>query len=52
VRPAAYATAGLLFTSLGLHTVYAIAAVLATAASTNFILAILSEGPGLAQEAA
>ncbi|HST15167.1 MAG TPA: MFS transporter [Gaiellaceae bacterium] len=52
VRPAAYATAGVLFTSLGLHAVYAIAAVLATAASTNFILAILAEGPGLAQETA
>ena len=50
VRPAAYATAGVLFSSLGLHTVYAIAAVLATVASSNYILAILAEGPGLAQE--
>jgi MFS family permease len=52
VRPAAYAVAGFLFASIGLHTVYAIAAVLATVASTNFILAILAEGPSLAQEAA
>lgn len=51
VRPAAYATAGVLFTSLGLHTVYAIAAVLATVASTNFILAILAEDPSVAQAA-
>jgi MFS family permease len=51
VRPAAYAAAGALFASIGLHTVYAIAAALATTASTNFILAIHAEGPGLAQEA-
>jgi MFS family permease len=52
VRPAAYATAGALFASIGLHTVYAVAAVLATAASTNFILAIHAEGAGLVQETA
>jgi hypothetical protein len=52
VRPAAYAAAGAMFTAIGLHTVYAIAAVLATVASTNFILAITAEGPGVAQEAA
>ena len=52
VRPAAYATAGLLFSSIGLHTVYAIAAVLATVASSNFILALLAENPDVAHEAA
>jgi hypothetical protein len=43
VRPAAYATAGFLFAALGLHAIYAIAAVLATAASFNFIAAVRSE---------
>jgi Transmembrane secretion effector len=52
IRPAAYATAGFLFASIGLHRVYALAAAVATLASLNFILAILSERPGLAQEAA
>jgi hypothetical protein len=42
IRPAAYAAAGFLFVSLGLHTVYAIAAVLASLASINYILAVLS----------
>jgi MFS family permease len=52
IRPAAYATAGVLFASIGLHTVYAIAAAVASAASLNFILAVLAENPGVAQEAA
>jgi MFS family permease len=52
IRPAAYAAAGFLFVSLGLHTVYAIAAALATAASVNFILAVRSESPGTEQAAA
>jgi MFS family permease len=43
IRPAAYAAAGFLFGSLGLHTIYAVAATLATAASANFILAVKSE---------
>jgi MFS family permease len=43
IRPAAYAAAGFLFASLGLHVIYAAAAVLATAASLNFILAVRSE---------
>jgi MFS family permease len=43
IRPAAYAAAGFLFASLGLHFIYAVAAVLATAASFNFILAVRSE---------
>ena len=43
IRPAAYAAAGFLFASLGLHVVYAVAAALATAASLNFILAVRSE---------
>lgn len=43
IRPAAYATAGFLFASLGLHVIYAAAAVLATVASLNFILAVRSE---------
>jgi MFS family permease len=43
IRPAAYAAAGFLFASLGLHTIYAVAAALATAASLNFILAVQSE---------
>jgi hypothetical protein len=43
IRPAAYAAAGFLFASLGLHTIYAVAAALATAASLNFILAVRSE---------
>jgi MFS family permease len=45
IRPAAYAAAGFLFASLGLHTIYALAAVLATAASLNFIAAVQSESP-------
>lgn len=52
IRPAAYATAGFLFASVGLHTVYALAAVVASIASLNFIVAIVSEAPALAQEAA
>lgn len=43
IRPAAYAVAGFLFASLGLHVIYAVAAVLATAASFNFIVAVRSE---------
>jgi MFS family permease len=43
IRPAAYAAAGFLFASLGLHTIYAVAAALATAASLNFILAVQAE---------
>jgi hypothetical protein len=43
VRPAAYAAAGFLFASLGLHTTYALAAVLASVASLNFIFAVRSE---------
>jgi MFS family permease len=42
IRPAAYAAAGFLFASLGLHVIYAVAAALATAASLNFILAVQS----------
>jgi len=42
IRPAAYAAAGFLFASLDLHVIYAVAAVLATAASVNFILAVQS----------
>jgi len=52
IRPAAYATAGFLFASVGLHTVYAFAAVVASLASLNFILAVYSERSALAQEAA
>jgi MFS family permease len=43
IRPATYAAAGFLFASVGLHAIYAVAAVLATAASANFILAVLAE---------
>jgi MFS family permease len=43
IRPAAYAAAGFLFASLGLHAIYALAAVLASAASLNFVLAVQSE---------
>lgn len=43
IRPAAYAAAGFLFASLGLHFIYAVAAALATAASVNFIVAVRSE---------
>jgi MFS family permease len=43
IRPAAYAAAGFLFASLGLHVIYAVAAALASAASLNFILAVRSE---------
>jgi MFS family permease len=42
IRPAAYAAAGFLFASFGLHTIYALAAVLASVASLNYISAILS----------
>jgi MFS family permease len=52
IRPAAYAAAGFLFASLGLHTIYAVAAVIATAASVNFILAVQSESPGADEVAA
>jgi MFS family permease len=52
IRPAAYAAAGFLFASLGLHTIYAVAAVIATAASLNFIAAVQSESPGTDEVAA
>jgi MFS family permease len=52
IRPAAYAAAGFLFASLGLHTVYAFAAVAATVASLNFIRAITLDRSPVAQEAA
>jgi MFS family permease len=52
IRPLGYATAGFLFASLGLHAVYALAAVLASLASLNFVLAVLAERPVVAQEAA
>ncbi len=52
IRPAAYAVAGFLFASIGLHAVYAIAAAAATVASLNFILAITSEPTVVAQETA
>jgi MFS family permease len=52
IRPAAYAAAGFLFASLGLHTVYAFAAFVASLASLNFILAVLADRPVVAQEAA
>ena len=52
IRPAAYATAGLLFTAVGLRAVYAFAAAVATVASLNFIFAIVSERSTLGQEAA
>jgi MFS family permease len=45
IRPLAYATAGFLFASLGLHAVYALAAVLSSLASLNFIFAVLAERP-------
>jgi hypothetical protein len=48
IRPLAYALAGFLFASLGLHVVYAIAAMLATLASLNFIFAVLAERPAYA----
>ncbi len=50
IRPAAYATAGILFAAVGLHAVYAIAAAVSTLASLNFILALVSERPRLARE--
>jgi MFS family permease len=52
IRPLGYATAGYLFASLGLHAVYALAAAVATLASANFVLAVLSDNPAVAQEAA
>ena len=52
IRPAAYALAGFLFAAVGLHTIYAFAAVVASVASLNFILAVLSERQVVVQEAA
>jgi predicted MFS family arabinose efflux permease len=52
IRPLGYATAGLLFSSLGLHTVYALAALVASIAAANFILAVTSNQASVAQEAA
>jgi len=52
IRPAAYAAAGFLFASLGLHVIYAVAAALATAASLNFILAVRSVSLDGEQQAA
>lgn len=52
IRPAAYAAAGFLFGSVGRHTIYAAAAVIATAASLNFIAAVQSESPGTDEVAA
>jgi MFS family permease len=52
IRPAAYALAGFLFASVGLHTVYAFAAVAASIASINFIFAVTSDQATVAQEAA
>lgn len=52
IRPLGYATAGFLFASIGLHTVYALAAVVATLASLNFVLAVTAHPPAVAQEAA
>jgi predicted MFS family arabinose efflux permease len=52
VRPAGYAAAGFLFATLGLHTVYALAALVSSVASINFILAVLAERPAVAEEAA
>ncbi|HZP73122.1 MAG TPA: MFS transporter [Gaiellaceae bacterium] len=51
IRPAAYATAGYLFATIGLHTVYALAAVVACLASLNFVLAVTASPPVVAQEA-
>ncbi|HEY2326756.1 MAG TPA: MFS transporter [Gaiellaceae bacterium] len=51
IRPAAYALAGFLFASIGLHTVYAFAAVVASLASLNFIFAVTSDQGTGAQEA-
>jgi predicted MFS family arabinose efflux permease len=50
VRPAAYAAAGFLFASVGLHAIYAVAAAVASLASINFILAVLAM-PATADEA-
>ena len=52
IRPLGYATAGYLFASIGLHTVYALAAVVSSFASLNFILAVTAHPPAVAQEAA
>ena len=49
--PLGYVIAGILFSSLGLHTALAIAAAVGTIASFNFILAVLAEPPAVAQEA-
>jgi MFS family permease len=49
--PAGYAVAGTLFVHIGLHAVYALIAGLATLASANFIVAILT-GDTLVQETA
>jgi hypothetical protein len=45
IRPAAYAAAGFLFVSFGLHTIYAFAAALASVASLNFVLALRVGSP-------
>jgi MFS family permease len=51
--PLGYVIAGPIFVHAGLHTAYAVIAGLATFASANFILAVVSEGgAGVAQEAA
>jgi MFS family permease len=42
IRPAAYAAAGFLFASIGLHWIYAFAAAAASLASLNFIRAVLT----------
>jgi len=49
--PVGYAFAGVLFAAAGLHGAYAIAAAVGTAASVNFILAILSPSAPAVQEA-
>jgi predicted MFS family arabinose efflux permease len=49
--PAGYAVAGTLFVHIGLHAVYALVAGLATLASANFIVAILT-GDTLVEETA
>jgi MFS family permease len=50
--PLGYAVAGVLFVSIGLHTTYAIVALLASVAAANFVQALLASPPALAQEAA
>jgi hypothetical protein len=43
--PLGFAMAGVLFTSIGLHASYLLAAVVGTVASVNFILAVTSLPP-------